>query len=622
MTNNNIDITYNSISKEEEIIFNKPMMPLCYLLKTRKDKKIHNIIPKHKRLFITKIYGTKSSNVNIEDPITPPKVNLCYLQKDKKIILIESKKDKMLKSVRNNFCYYTKLTGIKAEDIKNKYNEKLEDMISKISVEENEDEKKDDKGNKNNNKKQAKKKNKNKKKKNIGEDSYISASSDNKNIASNNKFKRDFMNTSNDNLKNRNKKYKSKARTVNSVGKDGKLKRSIPVLKFEKLKKSKRKNNTKNNEVPSFKHKNKKNKNNNNETNSSINNFSENDYENNEDNKNAKRQKSSSNKYKNKKRKNNNAPNENENDEFNSSNHSTKVHVHQFEDSKSNIKIRIRAPLSPNIKYEQIEIKAGGNKEYRIRKNIDYIEAKDKDKGKERNNDDKKGIKIKTNLKPLKFNYSRKNSRNSMDTKSQNRNQVKNPFYNKSPYVSNSKNSDSRVLLQNQNNPIIDNINSNNNRIINHYHGAGYERHYGIVENCPVCRSMQKKSEYMEEIIFGESRKKLNLKPTIKKEDFNPNSDQNEFKMKLKKKFIDFYKKEEEKNINNNLIRDLNPNATLYNKSKSKSNLFKDLHRKYSFRRNQSVKNINKNESDQSEGNSRINIFDAQFPAINSYFHS
>jgi hypothetical protein len=129
------------MSKEEELIYNKPMMPLCYLLKTRKDKKIHNIVPKHKRLFITKIYGAKSSNINPEDPITPPKVNLCYFQKDKKIILIESKKDKMLKSVRNNFCYYTKLTGVKAEDIKNKYNEKLGDMISKISDEENEDEK-------------------------------------------------------------------------------------------------------------------------------------------------------------------------------------------------------------------------------------------------------------------------------------------------------------------------------------------------------------------------------------------------------------------------------------------------------------------------------------------------
>lgn len=209
-----------------------------------------------------------------------------------------------------------------------------------------------------------------------------------------------------------------------------------------------------------------------------------------------------------------------------------------------------------------------------------------------------------------------------MDVKTQNRNQVKNPFYNKSPYVANSKNSDNRVLLQNQNNLIIDNINSNNYRDVNHYHRAGYERHYGIVENCPVCRSMQKKSEYMEEIIFGHNRKKLNLKPTIKKEEFYPNSNQNEFKMKLKKKLIDFYKKEEEKNINNNLVRDLNPNTTLYNKSKSKSNLFKDLHRKYSFRRNQSVKNFNKNESDQSEGNSRINIFDAQFPAINSYFHS
>ena len=55
--------------------------------------------------------------------------------------------------------------------------------------------------------------------------------------------------------------------------------------------------------------------------------------------------------------------------------------------------------------------------------------------------------------------------------------------------------------------------------------------------------------------------------------------------------------------------------------------MFRDTQRKYSSRRNQSVKNIyNKNESDQSLGNIKDynlgNMFDVQFPAINSYFHS
>ncbi len=112
----------------------------------------------------------------------------------------------------------------------------------------------------------------------------------------------------------------------------------------------------------------------------------------------------------------------------------------------------------------------------------------------------------------------------------------------------------------------------------------------------------------MENIIFGEDRKKLAAKSA-------------------KRQLMDYYKNEEEKNINNNLLRDLNPHYTMYSKSKSKQNLFRDNQRKFSSRRNLSVKNIyNRNETDQSVGNkinyNNDNMFDVQFPAINSYFHS
>ena len=196
------------------------------------------------------------------------------------------------------------------------------------------------------------------------------------------------------------------------------------------------------------------------------------------------------------------------------------------------------------------------------------------------------------------------------------KNKMKNPFY-----LQNSKSNDSKLNLPNLQN--INNENSYTNKDMNHF--VGYEKHFGKEENCPLCKSMKKKSQHMEELIFGQTRKRSGLKPFIKKEDLILNQEQKEFKNKLKKKIKDFYQKEEEKNINNNLIKDLNPHYTM--QSKGKLNHFRDNQRRFSSRRNLSVKNIyNRNETDQSIRNMRDNnfgnIFDIQFPAINSYFHS
>ena len=311
---------------------------------------------------------------------------------------------------------------------------------------------------------------------------------------------------------------------------------------------------------------------------------------------------------------------EDEKEEQNKSNQSTKIQVHKLDKNNSSIKIQIKSPLSPTIKYQQIDIKTGNkNQSFKFfnpnRKNKNYIEAKDINDtniNKDNNNNLVKSIKIKTGLKPLKFNNS---NRNSNDTKNQNKNHF---------YLQNSRSNDSKLNLQNLQNINNNFENSNSNKEIHHL--VGYEKHYGIEENCPVCISRKKKSQEMEEKIFGDSRKRSSKKPFIKREDLIMNQNQREFNNDLKRKFMDYYKKEEEKNLNHNLFKDLNPHFTVQSKGKPNQNIFRDNQRKFSSRRNLSVKNIyNRNETDQSIAfgdNKYGNMFDVQFPAINSYFHS
>jgi hypothetical protein len=441
-------------------------------------------------------------------------------------------------------------------------------------------------------------------------------SSDNKNIVSNNKFKQDLLNKANNlkNIKNNlNNKYNNKNKITISTKKDNR-KKSIPVLKFEKIKKDLQKNSYKNNEMPSLRNKKQKNKmkNSENETISSIDNISDNELQTNENEDNA-------NKYKAKKKKQRNISlnkyyknkkNDDEIEEQSISNQSTRIHVHKFNRNNSNIKIQIKSPLSPTIKFHQIDIKANNNG-YRVfqnnfRKNKNYIEAKNKDDiDNNKDNNLLKSIKVKTGLKPLKMNALH------------NSNEGKNIAINN--YLQNSKSSESKLNLLIQNNE-----NSNYNRE-HHHHAEGYERHYGKEEKCPLCKNMKKKSEYMEEKIFGPEHKKFISKPITKKEDLKITG---EYKELFMKKFLENPNKEEEKNINNNyntINKDVNPYNTL--QCRSKQNFYKDNQTKFISKRNQSMKNFNKkNESNKSlisvKDSNLGNIFDIQFPAINSYFHS
>ena len=180
----------------------------------------------------------------------------------------------------------------------------------------------------------------------------------------------------------------------------------------------------------------------------------------------------------------------------------------------------------------------------------------------------------------------------------QNSKDSNNIYYNNNN-LQNSKNSEGKINI------IIPNIDNNN---FNHHH-EGYERHYGKEEKCPVCKNMKKRSQFMEDRIFGQEQKKFISRPFIK--DFKTNIEPRD---KFNKKMMEIPKKEEEKNLYNN-------NNT---QGKSKLNSFKETQTRFYSKRNQSMKNFyKKNDSNQSLSNINYgNLFEVQFPAINSYFHS
>ena len=152
------------------------------------------------------------------------------------------------------------------------------------------------------------------------------------------------------------------------------------------------------------------------------------------------------------------------------------------------------------------------------------------------------------------------------------------------------------------------------------HHMVGYERHFGKEENCPLCKTMKKKSQYMEEKIFG-----MNKKQNVTKQlmvNVNQTLNQNDL---YKNQMLVFNKKEEEKNLNNNVLKDTNMHYIGQNINRMKQNMFKDIQRKYSAKKSLSFKNMFKITSEQNNGYNRNNfgsLSDIEFPAINSYFHS
>ena len=127
----------------------------------------------------------------------------------------------------------------------------------------------------------------------------------------------------------------------------------------------------------------------------------------------------------------------------------------------------------------------------------------------------------------------------------------------------------------------------------------------------------------MEEKIFGMNKKQNTAKQLLV--NMNQTSYQNDSN---KNQMLILNKKEEEKNLSNNALKELKDFNMHYmgqNKNRMKQNMFKDLQRKYSAKKSLSFKNMFKITSEQNNGYNRNNfgsLSDIEFPAINSYFHS
>ena len=538
-------------SKEDEIIFTKPILIAEYIFKIRKDTRMNIRPEKLPRVFISKTYTSfeKQNNIlNLDEPILIPKINICYLIKSPKLILMDSKKD-FLKMVINDYCFITKLLGnnlntIPKIDSNMEGEPKLEDLANK-------------------NKKKKKKKIKKKK---HSDESYVSVSLDNKNIFPNHIFKEDFP-AKNELVKKKKQKSTGSKLRHNQISthinnkNNINNKKQVPKLLFEKIKKHKIKNSM--------------------DTSSSAENISED---------------------KNKIKKNKDNKEEN----------STRIRVHKRDKKdNSNIKIKIKNPRNSNLEYQQIEIKPGvkGNnyklikksKINKFRANKNIIKAKNKIFNNNINNLDT--IKLKSNLKPVIF------ANNQKQIFFQGQNQPKNiQIKDNKSFCVNSKTYDNQINI----------IFSNKET----HHMVGYDRHFGKEEQCPLCKTMKKKTQFMEDKIFGQN-KIVNSKPLTA----NPAQYSNELNYRFKNKIVGINKKEEEKNFNNNIFRELNIKHVGQNKNKIKqNNIFRDVQRKYSAKKSMAVKNMFKIVNEPYKGNNNKNILgnlsDVEFPAINSYFHS
>ena len=316
----------------------------------------------------------------------------------------------------------------------------------------------------------------------------------------------------------------------------------------------------------------------------------------------------------------------------NGKDNSTRIRVHKYNKNhggNANIKINVKNPPDQNIEYQQIEIKPGikgyyyrvvkkaSSNNFRNQKN--FIKARNSVNGNS-NNNNIQSIKIKSGIKPIPFKYTHINNKNKNTIEPQTK-QIQIKRYpllrsNKS-FTQNSKTYDSQLnFFQKQN--LENNINNANKET---HHMMGYERHFGIEENCPLCKNMKKKNQYMEEMILGPN-KKIIKKPNT------ANQNKDELYSRINNNFNNDYKKEEEKNINNNnnIFKDLNLLYSSQSKNRLRQNMFKDIQRRQSAKKNISRKlNMFKITTDHNNVYNRNNLgsfSDLEFPAINSYFHS
>ena len=114
--------------EKEEIIIIKQILPINYIEKIRqKNIKINKLIPKKKRVFISKLINPHElyeNNENQKEEINFPKIPLCYMT-NKYIIKNDQK---IMKTIINKYFFRTKLVTKKEEQNKKKLK-----IIKKIS---------------------------------------------------------------------------------------------------------------------------------------------------------------------------------------------------------------------------------------------------------------------------------------------------------------------------------------------------------------------------------------------------------------------------------------------------------------------------------------------------------
>ena len=113
-TNNN-EKKRNKSSNKKNRFYNVPISSQSYIVKMRRSSELifNKMIPKKKRIFITKVYMEKKKSKNIKLTILP-KSTLCYFKKEKKIINVKTHIP--LQNVLNKYYFCTKKIDI--------YNEK------------------------------------------------------------------------------------------------------------------------------------------------------------------------------------------------------------------------------------------------------------------------------------------------------------------------------------------------------------------------------------------------------------------------------------------------------------------------------------------------------------------
>ena len=105
-------ITSHDVEKEEIIII-RQIMPICYINKKRqKELKINKVIPRKKRVFISKLVNPHDLNdMNETEEISLPIIPLCFMTNK----YIVQKAKQIMNTVNNRYFFHTKI-GIKREE--------------------------------------------------------------------------------------------------------------------------------------------------------------------------------------------------------------------------------------------------------------------------------------------------------------------------------------------------------------------------------------------------------------------------------------------------------------------------------------------------------------------------